>query len=163
MTKHHAFDERFPSLYRYLDRLCGDDALAADVAQDAFIRLYRRGDMPEAVSSWLVSVAHNLLRDEHRRRSRRLRILRRWSDEPRSEVRRSPDVDLIADERRRTVRKVLDSMAERDRQILLLRHEGYGYREIAAALGFPASSIGTLLARAKREFRAAFEEEHGTP
>ena len=155
------FESRFPSLSRYLDRLTGDAALAADVAQETFIRLYRRGAMPDDVPGWLVSVANNLVRDEHRRSTRRLRLLAREAAEPPGDDALAlPDAELVVDERRRAVRAALDTMRERERQLLLLRHEGYSYRELATALGLTESSVGTLLARAKAAFRSAFEERH---
>jgi RNA polymerase sigma factor (sigma-70 family) len=73
----------------------------------------------------------------------------------------APDAELEVEEQRRAVRAALDSMRERERQLLLLRHEGYSYRELATALGLTESSVGTLLARAKAAFRSAFEERHG--
>ena len=54
---HHA------RLYRYLQRLSGEPELAADLVQDAFVRLYRRGSLPDAPEAWLISVALNLLRN----------------------------------------------------------------------------------------------------
>ena len=47
--------------------------------------------------------------------------------------------------------------------MLLLRAEGYGYRELAAALDLNESSMGTLLARAKRAFREAYEGSAHAP
>jgi DNA-directed RNA polymerase specialized sigma24 family protein len=41
---------------------------------------------------------------------------------------------------------------------LLLRHGGYSYREIAAALGLAETSVGTTLVRASHAFRAAYQE-----
>ena len=55
------------------------------------------------------------------------------------------------------MRRALDRVPERDRHLLLLRAEGYSYREIAAALQIQETSVGTLLARAKRAFRDNYE------
>ena len=51
---HHA------RLYRYLQRLSGEPELAADLVQDAFVRLYRRGSLPDAPEAWLISVASRI-------------------------------------------------------------------------------------------------------
>jgi RNA polymerase sigma-70 factor (ECF subfamily) len=150
---------RFAPLYSYLDRLTGDPDLAADVAQEAFVRLHRRGEMPDQPAGWLVAVANNLVRDERRRVTRQLRLL---TEEPTRAPGGAPPSDPADDlergERITAVRAALERLSLRDRQALLLRHGGYSYREIAAALGLAETSVGTTLVRASQAFRAAFEE-----
>ena len=151
------FAERFASLFRYLNRVSGDPDLAADVAQEALVRLYQRGSMPEDVPIWLVTVANNLVRDTHRRSTRRRRLLERRSAEAASaDGPATPDAILAAAERGRLVRAALRTLPQRDQRMLVLRHEGYSYREIATALDIAEGSVGTLLVRATEAFRVAF-------
>lgn len=155
---------RFAPLFTYLDRLTGDPELAADAAQEAFVRLHRRGEMPDQPAGWLVAVANNLVRDERRRATRQLRLLSDHSSRaPYDSPATDPAVDLERAEQVRAVRAALDVLTPRDRQALLLRHAGYSYREIAAALHLAEGSVGTTLVRAGRLFRAAFKEIHGAP
>jgi RNA polymerase sigma factor (sigma-70 family) len=158
------FTERFRSIFRYLHRLSGDAELAADLAQESFVRLYQRGAMPDDASAWLIAVANNLLRDEQRKVGRRKRLLAegfaKMSDPG---LAASSDSRVIAGETVARVRKALESLPLRDRQLLLLRHEGYSYREIASALRIAQTSVGTLLSRANIAFRSAFQELHGAP
>jgi RNA polymerase sigma-70 factor, ECF subfamily len=155
---------RFASLFSYLDRLTGDPELASDAAQEAFVRLHQRGEMPDHPAGWLVAVANNLVRDERRRTTRRLRVL---SEHPSRAPSGSPAADPAADLERAeqvgAVRATLDKLTPRDRQALLLRHAGYSYREIAVALHLAEGSVGTMLVRAGQVFRAAFKEMHGAP
>ncbi|MBI3568841.1 MAG: sigma-70 family RNA polymerase sigma factor [Gemmatimonadetes bacterium] len=152
------FDERFPALFRYLDRLCADPDLAADLAQEAFVRLYERKTMPLEVRTWLVAVSSNLLRDERRRRSRRRRLLLgRAASDLMGDSEPSPDAGPLRAEVRQMVRAALDTLPERDAQLLLLREEGLSYREIALALGLNEVSVGTLLLRARAAFQTAME------
>lgn len=154
-----AFDERFSSLFRYLDRLCADPDLAADLAQEAFVRLYHRKAMPEDVRTWLVAVSSNLLRDDRRRRSRQRRLLlHRSASDLMGDPAPAPDTRSLRTEVQHEVRAALDSLPERDAQLLLLREEGLSYRELAVALGLNEVSVGTLLARARSAFQAAMEE-----
>jgi len=158
------FDAQFQRLFRYLHRLSGERELAADVAQEAFVRLYRRGSLPDSPEAWLITVAMNLYRNEKSTRSRRLRLLtparaeRSLADAP-----PSPEQGAEAGETRRRVRAALEGLAERDRRLLLLQAEGYRYRDIAAALGLNEASVGVMLARARREFRAAWDEAPDAP
>ena len=154
------FDERFVSLYRYLDRLSGDPDLAEDLAQEAFVRLHRRGEIPNDARAWLAAVASNLFRDERRRVRRRQNLLARQpADLTLGVPAPSPDDDVERGERKIRVRQALDRLSLRDREMLLLRHEGYSYREIAIALGVAETGVGTMLIRATEAFRAAFTEE----
>jgi RNA polymerase sigma factor (sigma-70 family) len=156
------FDGQFGSVFRYLDRLSGDPALAADLAQETFVRLFRRGSMPDMPRAWLAAVAANLLRDDRRTAARRQSLIGAAVEQLRLESSSAaPDAEVLAGERRAMVRRTLDGLPERDRRILLLRYEGYSYREIALALDLPETSVGTFLARARRAFQAAFEEIHG--
>jgi RNA polymerase sigma factor (sigma-70 family) len=152
------FEAHFQRLYRYLDRLSGEPELAADLVQDAFVRLYRRGALPDAPEAWLISVAMNLFRNARSGRARRRRLLTlARSEGVLADPARSPEEDAVAAESRLHVRAVLDRMPERDRELLLLSAEGYSYRDIAAALELNEGSVGTLLARARRAFRTSYE------
>lgn len=159
----HRFEELFRShferVHRLLDRLSGDPDLAADLAQEAFARLYRRGTAPDRPEAWLVTVALNLFRNARSARSRRGRLLTAERvAQGLGDPAPSPERAAEAAEERRRVRRALDVLRERDRMMLLLRAEGYAYRDIAAALDLDEASVGTLLARARSAFRAAYGE-----
>lgn len=146
------FDANFASLHRYLARLTGDADLAADVVQEAFVKLLRRGSLPEDPRAWTVSVALNLMRNATSKAARRRRLL--------SLARLRPPPELPSERLERSrevarVRSALNSLPTRESQLLLLRSEGYSYREIAAALDLHEASIGTLLARARNAFKEA--------
>lgn len=153
------FEIQFPRLYRYLDRLSGEPDLAADLAQEAFVRLYRRGAFPDQPEAWLISVAMNLFRNAKSSRSRRSRLLTRARSEGvLADPSPSPDQVALAEESRLRVRKAIDQLPERERRLLLLRAEGYSYRDMAAALELNEASVGTLLARARQAFRECYED-----
>lgn len=153
------FESEFDSLFRYLNRLTGDSTSAGDIAQETFVRLYRRGAMPRDTRAWLAAVANNLVRDEYRTSSRRRVLLEANLHLPDScEARSSLEDELLRRERERRVRRALDGLPVRYRQALLLRSEGYSYREIASALDYRVSGVGKLIVRAMEEFRRAYEE-----
>lgn len=154
------FDAHFERMYRYLNRVSGDPDLAADIAQEAFVRLYERRSLPETPSAWLIAVAMNLLRNAATRRARWNRLLTVGRAEAvLADPPLSPAEAVAADDTRQRVRAALDSLPERERSMLLLRAERYSYREIARAVGVNETSVGTLLARAKRAFRDAYGGE----
>jgi RNA polymerase sigma-70 factor (ECF subfamily) len=158
------FRVHFPRLYRYLDRVSGEPDLAADLAQETFVRLYRRGSPPDSPEAWLVTVANNLFRNARSKRSRQLRLLTsRRAEDLVADPPPSPAQAAETAESRHRVRVAIDRLPERERRMLLLRAEGYSYRDIALALELNEASVGTLLARAKRAFRDSYEEAFDAP
>jgi RNA polymerase sigma-70 factor, ECF subfamily len=158
------FDALFPRVFRYLDRMSGEPELAQDLAQEALLKLYQRGSMPDRPDAWLITVAINLLRNARSSRKRRLRLLTHTRGEAlHSDASASPADDVAAAESRDRVRTAIDMLPERDRSLLLLHAEGYRYRDIATALELNEGSVGTLLARARKAFRAAYDDVADAP
>ncbi len=138
--------------------------MAADLAQEAFVRLYQRGSLPDAPQAWLITVAMNLFRNERGTRSRRRRLLTEArAEHALADGPAAPDQLAVAEETRCRVRETIDRMPERERRLLLLQAEGFSYREIAAGLGLHEASVGTLLARARHSFREIYEGRPDAP
>lgn len=159
------FHEVYPPLFRYCHRLTGDPDAADDLAQEAFVRLLDRGPRGPArgLRVWMFRVATNLIRDAARQSATRRRIM---AGAPPPDPAPSPEGEVEQMERVREVRKALEQLAPRDREVLLLRQEGLSYKEIAQVVNVSPTSIGTLLARALQRFEAAYAKErqgHGTP
>lgn len=153
------FEAENHRLFRYLDRISGDPDLAADLVQEAFLRLYRRGAMPDRPGIWLITVALNLFRNVRSTSTRHNRLLTEaWTGGALATESPGPVPLPESGESSEQVRRALGGLSHRDQQMLLLRAEGYSYHEIATVLSLNESSIGTLLARAKRAFRDAYEE-----
>ncbi len=152
------FEAEFPRLFRYLDRVSGDPDLAADLAQEAFIRLHRRGEMPDRPELWLITVALNLFRNVKSTSTRRRRLLTNARAESTlADPPPTPAQVNDAAESYGRVRAAMSRLPEREQRMLLLRAEGYSYRDIATTLDLNEASVGTLLARAKQAFRGAYE------
>jgi len=155
------FLEHWQPVYRALMRLVGDHAEAEDLALETFWRLYQRPPSNQRNSNlggWLYRVATNLGLNALRARKRRQQHemdAGRWAIETST---RDP-AQAIADEEERTrVREVLAEMNERQAQLLILRHSGASYADLAAALEVAPASVGTLLARAEREFEKRYRQ-----
>lgn len=153
------FDEHYADLVRYCRRLTGEGDAAEDIAQESVCRLFghevRAG--PADVRAWLFTTATNLARDRFRTKTNRRRLLEVHPVQP--SATEMPDRALEREERRACARAALDTMAPRDREMLLMRYSGFSYTEIAEALGVASSSVGTLLSRAERRFADAVTRE----
>jgi RNA polymerase sigma factor (sigma-70 family) len=152
------FDELYLPLVRYCHGLTGERDVAEDIAQEALVRLYthRVEGPPPGVKAWLFRTATHLIRDLHRVDQNRRRLLQENPVQPAESE--TPDQSLEREETRARARKALDTLQERDREILLLRYSGFSYKEIAEAVGVAATSVGTLLARAEGRFAAVMAD-----
>ena len=156
----HLFLEHWASVYRVLHRLVGDPAEAEDLALEAFLRLYRQtGRQADGINAggWLYRVATRLglhsIRSWKRREHHEL-TAGRYALEELEQA--SPAEILARQEERQQVRLVLSRMKERQSQILIMRHSGHSYKEIAEVLDLTPGSIGPLLVRAEREFERQY-------
>ena len=152
-------------LVRHARAVLLDTELAKDVVQETFIRFLTEKPRPDNLGGWLYRVATNLgfnaLRSA-RRRSHYEAISYENSAGPAAASRSAGAMDPaqaaeLADERAQ-VQAVLRQMKPRDAQILVLRHSGLSYKEIAAALEIAPGSVGTLLARAERAFEQMYDD-----
>ena len=157
MSFHEIYERHHAALFRYLHRYTGDGDLPDDLAQEAFVRLLRARVPESDARAWLFRVATNLARDHGRRSARRARLVvsRGGVDATTDD---DADARIARDRDVAKVRSALDALDERERRMLLMREEGFAYREIAQAVDVAPGSVGTLLARALMKFRRAFEE-----
>ena len=145
----------YHDVFRFLAWKLRDEDRAKDLAQEAFARvLGRSAENPRGL---VFRVASNLARDEVRlvvRRRRHLSLLRVEAD-VKAEHRCAPDEELGRLERAERLGRVLDTLSETDREVLLLWNAGLSYAEIADHTGLAARSIGTTVARAKKKLVSA--------
>jgi RNA polymerase sigma factor (sigma-70 family) len=149
------FELHHEQLQRYLSRLTGDPDLAADIAQETFVRFLERPPDEASAAPWLFRVATNLARDSARTQTRRRQLVMKGramlahADPP-----PPPDSRVARSTARRAVNEAFEVLSEKEKTALLMREEGYAHREIADALGTTTGTIGTLMARALRKAAA---------
>ena len=100
-------------------------------------------------------MAVHLFRDGARTSRRRERLL--TASPPKVAAFPRPDEQAERGQEVARVRAALELIPPRERQMLLMREEGFRYDEIAKAAGVAPGSVGTLLARALRKFAAAYD------
>jgi RNA polymerase sigma-70 factor (ECF subfamily) len=158
------FREHFARMVRMIRRVLRCDAEAEEVCAEAFLKLYRmgpRGIAEGTVGAWLYRVATRIAID--RLRSHRRRGFEEPLDASRSDVAGGLESDplsrLVRDERIAEVRFALARLKVEKAQVLLLRHSGLSYQEIAAAMRIKPASVGTMLARAEAEFSTLYQRQ----
>jgi len=174
---HGAFEElvdRYQHrLIGFFYHLLGDRTVSEDLAQDAFLRIYRARERYKAsarFSTWLFRIAHNLASNQIRgmakhRREISLAVRQSESQEVRLEERvlaeRSalmPTRQLVSREVQMQVREALDCLGERQKMAVLLhKFEGMSYEDIGNVMGMNVVAVKSLLARARGKLKIALE------
>jgi RNA polymerase sigma-70 factor, ECF subfamily len=154
-----------PRLLRYVTFSLGDQDLAETITQDCFLKAFNnrdsfRGDC--SVSTWLFSIANNLIRDQLRTKKFQFWRKARAQSVDISELASflpsgasSPENTLLAKERTRQVQDALAGLSVKQRRIFLLRFsEEMDLDEISATLEMPVNTVKTHLRRAVIAIRA---------
>lgn len=157
------FQEYWPRVVSVLLRLTGDRDEAEDLALEVFWRLHRNPSLGEAgfdPGGWLYRVATRLGYNALRSRKRRGHYEQAAGMQVNQvTVQSTPEVQVEGRQERERVRRTLARMKPRSAQLLILRHSGLSYNQVAAALGIKPGSVGTLLARAEKEFERNYRSE----
>jgi RNA polymerase sigma factor (sigma-70 family) len=154
-----SFDEAFTlhhrAVFRTARAVLRDAALAEDVTQEVFLRLYRHQDSTpgeELLRPWLLRVTLNVARNAIRGQSRSMARDTVYSQETFGEGWKAPEQDyerrLEIEEARRALAKIKEPM----RSCLLLKQQGLSYREIAETLSLKETNVGSLVARGRKQF-----------
>lgn len=153
------FREHREPLVRYVYRLTGSSGRAEDVVQSTFVRFLEHADTVESPKSWLFTVATNLVRDRERKEKRRRELA---AGESRSRDPTPPDEAAELRGELEDVREALYRLPDRDRALLVLRAEGFSYREIAESLGVAKGSVGPMIGRALGRLEEETGRGHGS-
>lgn len=153
------FDEAFTlhhrTVFRCARSVVQDAGLAEDITQEVFMRLYKNiGDIKteEMLRPWLIRVALNLaknaVRGNYRANVREENYFKQQEENSVFE----PEVDYERREQMKEVQRALQKVKEPLRSCLVLKQQGLSYKEIAESLDLNETSIGTFVARARKEF-----------
>ncbi len=145
-------------------RILGDPAEAEDVAQEVFLRTWRKASQWQAgrarLSTWMHRVTVNLCTDRYRRKSRHAGLVALDQiDEP-ADPAPAADSALIARQTALRVQQALQTLPERQRiAILLCHYEGHSNQEAASILGIGHEAVESLLARGRRGLRKLLADD----
>lgn len=153
------FRDVYDDLVRFLHRKVWDADRAHDLAQETFVKALDHS--PDNPRAFLFTIAANLARDEARAAVRRKKHLELIVTESPAHV--EPEVHGALDrkEQEKAVKRALDALGEKDRDVLLLWDAGLNYQEIARQTGLAVGGIGTTLNRARKRLVEVYEEMEG--
>jgi RNA polymerase sigma factor (sigma-70 family) len=143
------FREQYPAVVHIAFGVVGDAQAAQDVFISAFKRFPDPGESDHARAWVRVAAAHmalNTIRGE-RRRDRRQQVS--GAEVPPA----GPEEIVLDQESRIEVRRALSRLPRRAATVLVLRHNGLSYAEVAEAMNVKVGHVGTMLRRAESALR----------
>jgi RNA polymerase sigma-70 factor (ECF subfamily) len=162
------------AIVSFLFRYVGDYRTAEDLAQETFLRVFKKikeYNHTAKFSTWVYTIAGNLAKDEFKRRVRHPAKSMNWSSGGGADTTREvpqlqanttdsiPEVRLEHDEVRGAVNNALKLLEEHDREILLLKDvQGLSYEEIAQILSLPMGTVKSRISRARLAFKEVWKK-----
>jgi RNA polymerase sigma factor (sigma-70 family) len=150
---------KLPRLMSLGQRMLGDAAEAEDVAQEAFLRVWKQAPRwrpgRAKFDTWLHRVALNLCYDRLRRRREIV------TDQPpeQADPGPAPDRGLEARDTSARVSRALGALPDRQREAIVLCHyQELGNIEAAAVMGVSVEALESLLGRGRRALRATLAD-----
>lgn len=158
-------------LFNYLLRLVGNRDEAEEVAQEAFVKAYIHAEKYKTIakfSTWLYTIATNLVRNRMRSRSRAPQVFSLWSkrrsdgeDEKPIDIvdkSRSPEDKINDAELSEIINRAIEQIPEKYRTSFVLREiNQLSYEEIAAVTGLKLGTVRSRINRARNRFRRIVE------
>lgn len=140
-------------LVRALTVACGNEQIAADAVQVAFVKAHLKWRSIMSYDDpvgWIRRVAINNMRDEHRRESRKQRVVDRLGAEPEAQV-QAPQLDEVA--------AMLAGLPRQQRLSLALFYvDGLSVAETAATLGISEGAVKFHLHQGRSTLRGQLGE-----
>ncbi|MEL7589533.1 MAG: RNA polymerase sigma-70 factor [Prolixibacteraceae bacterium] len=159
------FHRTFARLHDFALKITRDDAIAEDILQDAFIKLWSRKDQIENINieAYLFRLVRNQCLDYVRlvsvisEKTIQLESASRYEELYRIDFIRDEPYLLICEELKSEIEKTINSLPERCREVFILsRIEGLKNREIAEKLQINIKNVERHLARALKTFTEKF-------
>ena len=158
-------------MIHFLFRMVNNQAIAEELAQEVFLRVYRaRGSYRAEArfTTWLYRIATNLAVNYARDTKNERMAQTVYLDQPDEETGMSPDLAddepsaeerLLRDERMAAIRRHVMALPERQRMAVLMhKYQGMDYRQIGEVLKLSESATKSLLFRAYQTLREKLKE-----
>ncbi len=159
----HIINKYKNQLYATILRMTRNPHDAQDLVQEALVKVYYQLGKFEgkgSFSSWIYRVSINYCMDEFRKK--RYKMKQVDIDEETLSNHNHPEVIFLKKEEHRQLEKLIQTLPEDERMILLLRYVNeLGYQEISELVEIPISQVRNKLHRAKKKMRDTVKHEGG--
>ena len=149
--------------YSLIVRVVRDGALAEDLVQETFLRVWNRAQgfdaQRGALGPWLLAVARNRAIDYLRSAVGRERNAIELEEVDHPALYTDMERDILASDKARVVRAAIEKLAPKQREVIELAYfEGLTQTEMAERMGQPLGTVKTWVRAALRNLREEFGE-----
>jgi len=152
------FTNQIDALHSFIFYKCGNDALARDISQEAFVKFWENCSkiIPNKAKSYLYTIANNLFLNNYSKQKVRLNFEKRPQETSNNE---SPEFLLEVEEFDQKLQRALNNLTEAQRVAFLLnRIDGKTYKEIAVFLDISVKAVEKRIHKALKSLRKEIDE-----
>jgi RNA polymerase sigma-70 factor (ECF subfamily) len=149
-------------LYRLALRITLNPAEAEDVVQETMMKVWSRRERwseIESIEAFCLTICRNISLDKVKKTENQSQSLMEEHDTPDSSYASNPEEQTLQRDRIRLVRRLIDSLPEKQRSCMQLRDfEGKSYKEIAHILAISEEQVKINIYRARQAVKQKFNE-----
>lgn len=150
-------------IFAYIFYLAGDRAVAEEVCQDVFLKVYlniAKFENRSSFKTWIYKIAKNTYLDHVRTRKKELAIdnIEVFTNELEDRG-IGPEEYAVNSAIKELIEKTLNKMSEKYRMLLILRDiQNLSYKEISSITEMGLNAVKTGIFRARKEFQRIYRE-----
>ncbi len=149
-------------LYRFAYRIVGDSFEAEDIVQEVLVKIWKKKDQflqIENKEAWCMTLTRNLSIDKKRAKKMNTSSIDNFHHI--KDHQDNPEISLEKQELVMKVRKMIDSLPERQKMVVHLRDiEGMSYKEISQTLELSLDQVKVILHRARKALKLKFAKRN---
>lgn len=161
-----AYEESRDAVWGYLVYMTKDTALAEDLSQEVFLRMFLHLDKfreEASVRTWALRIARNVFLSYAKKKRPILLEEQEWESLTESDSSSGgnlPEEEILKKERAEKVRQCLMCLEEQERTVLLLRDfEEFTYEEVGKIMDLSPEVVKSRIYRARQKFRRIYGQE----
>jgi len=142
------FEKHFDTVRNYLYYRIGDEELATDIAQEAFMRIWEKQliKTPEDSIGLVYKIANDILISKYRRQQVEIKFQKSISSD---QLDYSPEDEIQFDELQKKYEKAISNLSENERTVFLMsRNDELKYNEIAERLNLSVKAVEKRMSKA---------------
>lgn len=155
--KEEIYTTYFNKVIRYINSQINNYSLAEDMASDIFVKIFEKIDSfdetKSSLSTWIYTVSRNFLFDYYRTRKVEAEFDESWMGEDEEDE----DDDVYSEENLEMLAKALDSLKDKEKQIIVEHYYNkVSLKEVAANMGISYIYAKVLHAKAMEKMKKFF-------